>query len=166
MCGDGGVVTVSRYQKRVNKIHIWLFSLRNEIFRIFHSKKSRLKRLISHFRQCAYLQCHPLHCFSSLSSKEATYHDFLVFGACRLNGKSLICFMACLIRALLSSSPQLFLSLACLLACSQSPQSPKCFFTHINHFPFPFWESYFSLQQQQQQYFLFYSLSSSSNRNC
>ena len=74
----GEFLTVFRYQKRVNKIHIWLFSLRNRIFRIFHSKIAR-KRLISHFRQCAYLQCHPLHCSSSLLSSEATYHDFLVF---------------------------------------------------------------------------------------
>lgn len=66
---------------------------------------------------------------------KATYHDFLVFGACRLNGKSLM-FMACLFRALLSSSPQLFFSLLSLsITLFFSLSILKCFYTH-NHFSF------------------------------
>lgn len=154
----GEFLTVFRYQKKVNKKHIWLFSLRNWIFRIFHSKKSRLKGWFHIFGNVRIYNVILFIAFPPFYWVRQHIMTFWFFGACRLNGKSLICFMACLIRALLSSSPQLFLSLACLLACTQSPQSPMCFFTHINHFPLPFWESYFPLQQQQY-FLLFHSLS-------
>lgn len=87
--------------------------------------------------------------------RETTYHDFLVFGACRLNGKSLICLwhvfplpwpdillsgplvVYVVFFALCAERPIFIHSAMCLLFLKHK----ECFYCAV----FPFWESYFSI---------------------
>lgn len=102
----------------------------------FHVRKLRLKMNQKIFGNVRTYNVIVLHTSSSLLLSRGNISWLSGFWRVSFEWKITYMFMACLIRALLSSLPQLFLSLSCLYNHSIF----KCFYTH-NHFPF--WESYF-----------------------